>query len=338
MRIHLTGAYWHGGITENIKKTLISLGHEVFFFNKNFSGTTKILKNLSLRLARRPYEIEHFFAKKRSRQWLESLVGFRPDLILIDDAPVILADYIKCARQMGKPIFYYVTAPPYGSGAKDQFLSFKYVDQIFSIDTKWGDLINGIFGVSVHHLPLAANPDHYYLLPMEKKIFDVVFVGSVPEQSPDGLIRASLIDQISEKYKVGVFGNGWKYWYRYFPELRKRVFSESALSISDLNKLYNQTKMVINFHSTGHDNSISSRIFEASLAGALVLTDYRKDLDILFPKNPFLIFKTSGELNNLIGQWILQEDKQKKIVERARKHILDNHTWKHRITRVLEYL
>jgi len=338
MKIHLTGTYWHGGITENIESAFKSLGHEVFFFNKYPQGFSKIFKSLALKTSRKPYEIEYYFCRKRSKEWLDSVQDYKPDLIFIDDAPSILAEFIKEARKLYKPIVYYVTSPPYGSGAKDQFLSFKYADHIFSIDTKWADLISAIYDAPVHHLPLGSNPKHFYPLANEEKKFDVVYVASVPEQSPDGLIRAQLINNIYAQYKVVVFGNGWRYWYRYFPELKNCVLSESAISISDLNKVYNQAKMIINFHSTSHDESISSRIFEVALSGGFILTDYRKDLDKFLPANLFPLFKTSKDLNRLIGEWLPKEKERNLISKKARKLVLANHTWKHRVEEILNSL
>lgn len=335
MKIHLTGTRWHGAISENIDSVLRDLGHEVLFFDKSAPKKDKILKNLLLRVNRRPYEIEYSFARRRSKQWLESVISFQPDLIFIDDAPVILAEFIKEAKKLGKPIVYYVTSPPYGSGAKDQFLSFKYVDHIFSIDTKWGDVINAVYGVPVHHLPLGANPKHFFPISDEEKKFDAVYVASAPEQSPDGLIRAQLMNDIPAKFKVGIFGNGWNYWYRYFPELKNRVFSESALSVSDLNKVYNQAKIVINFHSTGHEDSISSRIFEVALSGGFIITDYRKDLNKLLPPNLFPVFKTAKDMNNLISEWILKEKERNLISKKAIELVLANHTWENRIKNIL---
>ena len=335
MKIHLTGTKWHGGISENIEGVLRGLGHEVLFFDKSASKKDKILKNLFLRVKRRPYEIEYAFARRRSRQWLECVMDFGQDLIFIDDAPVILAEYIKEAKKLGKPVIYYVTSPPYGSGAKDQFLSFKYADHIFSIDTKWADLITAIYDSPVHHLPLGGNPKHFFPIANEKKKFDVVYIASAPEQSPDGLIRAQLMNDIPAKFKVGVFGNGWKYWYRYFPELKNRVLSESALSVTDLNKVYNQAKIIINFHSTGHEDSISSRIFEVALAGGFILTDYRKDLDKLLPPSLFPVFKTVKDLHRLIGEWVLKDSERNLISKKARELVLANHTWESRIKDLL---
>lgn len=335
MKIHLTGTHWHGAISENIESAFHDLGHEVFFFNKYLQGFSKILKSLALKTTRKPYETEYYFCRRRSKEWLNSILAYKPDLIFIDDAPPILAEFVKEARKLGKPIVYYVTSPPYGSGAKDQFLSFKYADHIFSIDTKWADLITAIYGVSVHHLPLGANPKHFYPILNEEKKFDVVYVASVPEQSPDGSIRAQLMSNIPAQFKVGIFGNGWRYWYRYFPELKNRVFSESALSISDLNKIYNQAKLIINFHSTGHDDSISSRIFEVSLAGGFILTDYRKDLDKLLPPNLFPVFKTAKDLHRLIGEWAPKDKERNLISKKAGELVLANHTWDRRIKEIL---
>ncbi|MEK7076636.1 MAG: hypothetical protein AAB967_00230 [Patescibacteria group bacterium] len=59
MKIHLTGTDWHAATTQNIKKALEALGHEVLFFDKHLSRNARIARNLSFRFARRPYEVEN---------------------------------------------------------------------------------------------------------------------------------------------------------------------------------------------------------------------------------------------------------------------------------------
>ena len=228
MRIHLTGTNWHAATTQNLKKAFEALGHEVFFFDKHLSRNWRIARNLALRTTRRPYEVENYFFNVSSRKWLESLATFQPDLIIIEDAPNILAEYILRARKFGKPIFYYEISPPHGSGARDVLLGFKYADEVFCIDREWAKYIEIFFPKKVYHLPLAGNPDDFYPIAAEKKIYDVAMVASAPEQSPDGLIRANLMNTISKNLRVGVFGSGWQYWTRYFPSLKERIGGAGA--------------------------------------------------------------------------------------------------------------
>lgn len=328
MKIHLTGTNWHAGTTANLKKALEAQGHEVFFFDKHLSRNSRIVRNLALRASRRPYETENYFYKVASRNWFASLKAFGPDIILVEDAPNILAEYIKKARSLGKPIFYYEISPPHGAGARDVLLSFRHVDEVFCIDREWSKYIKHFFGKEIHFLPLAANPEDFYPLPEEKKIYDLAYVASVPEQSPDGLLRANLINSIPEKYKVAVAGNGWRYWLRYFPKLENRIISYSAISAGELNRLYNQSEIVLNFHSTMHAASISPRIFEAGLAGVFQFTDFREDLKYLGIDKYCALFAYPEDIGKALEMWIHRKKERQEMAGNLRKIVLENYTWR----------
>lgn len=336
MRIHLTGTGWHAGTAYNLSKAFRSLGHEVFFFEKRGSKIEKKAMAIASRLVRQAHKSENYFFRLTGQKWLKSIAEFKPDLIIIEDAPELPAEFIEKARIFGRPIFYFEIGPPHGAGARDELLNFKYVDEVFCIDRNWAKYIEIFSPKKIHHLPLAGNPDDFYPTPKEKIIYDVSFIASVPEQSPDGLIRANLANSIAKNLRVGVFGSGWKYWLRYFPELADRLGNKIQPNIFEVNKIYNQSKVVVNFHSTGHASSISSRTFEIALAGAFQITDYREDLSLLFPANYFPLYENLKEMNEQIAKWMPLEKERMALVEKQRKHILENHTWLNRAREILK--
>lgn len=332
MRIHYTGTIWHAGVSENFVRALRELGHDVFFFDKHLGRLHRVMLNLSSRLVRRPYEAENYFFETSSRRWLKSVKDYGPDLIFIEDAPNILADYIKSARLLGKPIFYFEHSPPQGAGAREVLASFECVDEVFCIDRGWIKYISMFFSGKTRHMPDGGNSWDFYPISEEKKIYDIVYVGSAPEQTPDGLLRAKLVDSIPEKYKVAVFGNGWRYWLRRFPRLKSLVKSFNAISNAEANLVYNRSKVALTFHSTAQPTSLGARTFDIALAGTFQIVDYRSDsdLEIFFPGECFAQYKSIQEMNALIGRFLQEPKKIILSSKRAREHALRHHTWQHR--------
>ncbi|MEK7507708.1 MAG: glycosyltransferase [Patescibacteria group bacterium] len=338
MKIHLTGTYWHGAITFNLERAFRDLGHDVLFFDKNPQKRDLIFKNILLRVSKKKFGVERMFDERRSREWLESVLASNPDLILIEDAPGLLAEFVKDARAIKKPMFYYMTSPPHGHGGKEMMRCFEYVDEMFSIDEEWSKIAAQFYTKNpIHHLPLAATPKDFFRIAGTAKKYDAAYIASVPEQSPDGLMRAHLVDQIPEKYSVAVLGNGWNYWLKYFPRLKSRILSSSSIPISQMNEIFNKSKIVINFHSTGHTASISARTFESALAGTFQIADYRKDFDVLLPSNSVPIFSNLREMNELIEYWSFpaREKEREEKTHKLREHVLANHTWEHRANEIL---
>lgn len=335
MKIHLTGTHWQGATTDNLKIEFEKLGHTVYFFEKNISGFAKKFSILASRLARHPRDVENQVFETTSRRWLTSLSYFKPDLIIIEDAPNLLAPLVNQARALNVPIFYYEVSPPHGSGAREILLSFRYVDEFFCIDRDWMKIAHHFFLKPMHHLPLAGSPKDFYPIAESEKVYDVVFVGSVPEQSPDGLLRANLAQEIPKRYRVGLFGRGWNYWLKSFPGLKGRIVPEGFPNTRRVNEIYNQSKIIVNFHSTGHSSSISSRTFEIALAGAFQIVDYRPDLKLLFPNHSFPIFEYATDLNNLIDQWIERDTDRDQVATSLREWALRHHTWEERVKKIL---
>lgn len=330
MRIHYTGTEWQGATSTNIKQELESLRHEVAFFDYRPPRKVRMLQNIVLRLSRRQEEARYGFHKKRSEEWLASVTASRPDLILIEDAPTILAEYVSRASALKVPIYCYVVSPPYSTVGGEVFLNFAHADEVFCIDREWMHYINYFYPRTLHHLPLAGSEHDFHPIAGGKKRYDAVFVGSAPGQTPDGLLRAKLAAGIPERFRVGVFGSGWRYWTRYFPILEKRIDPGGPPDAKRVNEIYNQAKIMVNFHSTGHTTSISSRTFEIALSGGFQVVDPRDDLFTLFPRNSFPLFRTPDELNRAIEHWVRRDAERDARAARAREHALAHHTWRHR--------
>ncbi|MDO8516295.1 MAG: glycosyltransferase [bacterium] len=339
MRIHYTATIWHGGFYQFIGNALKSLGHEVVFFNDGGTKQQALFERFATRIPKLTYRAEDTFRRSVSRDWLKSVREANPDLILLQHVPNILPEVLREARELKKPIFYWMDSPAAGAQAKDVLACMPYVDKIFTIDRShfWMTTLHGendtIF------LPLAGDAETFHpLTPAPKKEYDVVFVGSLPPQSGDGYIRAKIMADISEKYKVGVFGTGIDYWYKYFPSLASRAKS-GKLSFAAMNELYNKSKILLNIHSTYHIDSASARTFEAALSCVFQLVDHRADHDELFPKNSLAYFNSAKEIAPLLDRWLAPsaDAERAQMASRAREHVLQHHTWKHRVVELLKY-
>lgn len=344
MKIHLTAAVWHANFYDYLGRAFRELGHDVLFFNEAGNRPLVILRKILLRLAKSQYKVDDRFRYLISRAWLDSIKNFHPDLIMLEYAPNILPEFISKARNLKKPIFYWVTSPPGAQQSKDLLLGLTFADKIFSIDREWIPLVARFSkGGEVNHLPLAGAEEVFHpLWGAEEKnrrtIYDVCFVGSFSPQNASAVLRAYYLSQIPEHYKIAVYGSGLSYWSRYFPRLSKAMVSDKHLGSQKLNEVYNISKIVLNIHSPDHLKSISARTFEIALAGGFQIVDWREDLDLLFPAGTFSTFKTSREMIKLIEYWIDKPEERRQMAEKAREVTLKNHTWRKRAQMILAQL
>lgn len=341
MRIHYTTPVWHGGFSTFFGNALRSLGHEVVSFDDNGTKSQRAFERIATRIPKLQYAAGDLFRKAVSRNWLASVRETRPDLIILEHAPNILPEVVREARSLKKPIFYWMDSPAAGSQAKDALAALQYVDKVFTIDRSpaWMTILYGPH--DVEFLPLAGDPEVFHpLSPAPRSEYDIVFVGSMPPQSGDGYLRAKILADISEKYRVAVFGTGLEYWYRYLPNLRERVVKSGRLSTEALNEVYSKTKLFLNIHSTWHFTSVSARTFEAALAGTFQLVDHRADHDELFPKDSLVTFRSAKEIAPLLDRWLAPgaDSARADMAMKTRAHVIAHHTWRHRAEKMLSYL
>lgn len=297
-----------------------------------------------LRVSRRPYQTDDRFRAKVGELWLESIRTSDPDIIVIEYAPNLLPEYLEKARTFKKPIIYWMTSPPDGFQSKEILLSMQFPDKIFTIDRQWVHFLEKFsYGKSIGILPLAGSDTIFRPLITDhearerQNIYDVVFIGSFTPQDASASWRGSLLDSIPDKYNVGVFGTAIPYWKNRFPNLVK--FSRGPgvpLRVETMNEIYNQSKIALNIHSTGHLSSISARTFEIALAGGFQVVDFREDLDIFFPKDTFINFKKREGMLPLIEEWIGKPKERWENAAKTREVVLAKHTWRNRAQTLLE--
>jgi spore maturation protein CgeB len=346
MKIHLAGAVWHAGLSFYLGKGFESLGHEVKFFNESGPKNPARIKKILGRILKQPYKVDDWFRRKVGEQWLESIRQYDPDLIVIEYAVNILPEYIEKARSFKKPIIYWATSPPDGFQAKEMLLGMKYPDEIFTIDRQWMHFLEKFsYGKKIGHLPLAGSDQIFKPLIDDPELreknakYDLAFIGSFTPQDASASWRGSLLDSIPETYNVAVFGSGGlPYWKDRFPRLLKRAKGFSTVRAEEMNEIYNQTKIALNIHSTGHLSSISARTFEISLAGGFQIVDFREDLDVLFPKDTFANFKKREDMLPLIAEWIGKPKERWDNAAKTRAMVLEKHTWTARAKQLLESL
>ena len=149
---------------------------------------------------------------------------------------------------------------------------------------------------------------------IEKKVavmkkYDVAFIGHLPNEE-----RINLIDRLFKEFPEFYYGN---------------VFFEEA------NAIYNKSKIVLN-HCIS--NEANMRLFEATLSGALVLSNKPNTADELgyIDGVNIAFYKDADEMVAKAKYYIEHEDDAKKIAYAGMLHTLNNHSYLHRAKRIME--
>ncbi len=339
MRIHYTAESWQGGFYHFFGEALKHLGHDVFYFDQKWTPSQYFSLQMMSRIPKMHYRAQMKFRQAVTRDWLASIESAPPDLVIVDHSANLLPDAFEKVQRSGVKIFYWLTSPAWGSNAADMLLSILHADKIFTIERHWTPTIVFDFKPYIH-LPLAGDPDAFHPIDAaaKNKRYDATYLGSMPPQGGDGVCRAFVMSKIPSKYHVAVFGHGAKEWESAFPILKERIKEDRIFSVEEVNKIYNESKIMMNIHGVYHISSLSARTFEIGLSGAFQLLEYREDLDTMFPKGLIPSYRTISEMNSLLDQWLSKDKERENRSKEIREHILANHTWTHRAKEMLGYL
>lgn len=167
----------------------------------------------------------------------------------------------------------------------------------------------------VHWLPAAVNARLYTPAKGPRDI-DVAHIGSENRQlHPE---RARLLDLIRSRYRNTFIGRA---------------------DLSKIGEIYGRAKVVFN-HSVRSE--VNVRYFEAMGAGAVLVTDRaprETGVEQLFsPGDDFLEYHDDASMLSAIDSVLGEEHKRERMGSRAQKHVLANHTYRHRAGKILEVL
>lgn len=164
----------------------------------------------------------------------------------------------------------------------------------------------------VYWLPLACAPELYPQKEMHR-CHDVAYVGS--NSATVHPVRHALLSAICKDFPNVFMG---------------------MTSPQEMGRVYAKAKMVFN---KSVNNDVNMRYFEAMGAGAVLLTDYARDNgveDLFNAGEHYLEYRDELTLLALIRGLLQDPERCRRIGDAARRHVLENHTYRHRAERLLD--
>ncbi len=97
----------------------------------------------------------------------------------------------------------------------------------------------------------------------------------------------------------------------------------------------------INFNCTSQQmkGAVNQRVFDVPCCGAFLLTDYRRQMEDLFePGREIVFYNHPDEIPGLVDIYLNAPEKRERIATAARKRVLAEHTYDHRMTTLMEIM
>jgi spore maturation protein CgeB len=193
----------------------------------------------------------------------------------------------------------------------------------------------------VVYLPMAADPVVHRPMDLsaeERAEFgsDLSFVGAGYANR-----RTLLPRLISPEWTFKLWGNEWE-----GADALKGVLQRdgSRIDTETCMKVFNASRINLNLHSWSGSSLdpdgdfVNPRTFELAACGAFQLVDHRTLLSDLFNDDEVASFTTVNGLPELIGRWLHDPDARTAAALAARRRVLAEHTYVHRMKDLLSHL
>jgi spore maturation protein CgeB len=146
--------------------------------------------------------------------------------------------------------------------------------------------------------------------------------------------RGGLIKSIAD---FGIVLYGDSEWKRF--ENSKVKYGGFLDNRTELPKLYNATKINLGIQIATLKSSVTKRVFDIPSCGAFLLDSFREELGKLFKIGEEVeAYRDKDELHRKIQYYLKNQDQIRKIGEMGRRRVLKEHTFIHRMRRVIEVM
>ncbi|MDI6703327.1 MAG: glycosyltransferase [bacterium] len=143
-----------------------------------------------------------------------------------------------------------------------------------------------------------------------------------------------LVIMSTSNFEIHLYGDdGWK-------DIKhpKAFFHDRIDNRTELPRLYNATKINLSLPVSTKE-AVTMSTFDIPACGAFMLSSFRADLTRLFKEGEEVVcFRNRNELKDKIDYYLRHERERKEIANRARERILNEHTFVHRMKRILDVM
>ena len=315
-------------ITEYIENAIKALGHDLVAFDDRQHIVPGRLRHHIGWLNQ--IDLNHI-----NRSLISLAQETRPDLLIVAGGHRLTARTVQQLTDKGIiAALWTIDAPRNFQPIID---TSPFYHHIFCQGTEAIKLLNTAGIKGAHWLPMACDPDLHRSVELStetKKQYgnDLVFVGSYYPN------RAELFQKLTD-FDLGIWGPGWEKLKSDSP-LRRFLKKEQVKPETWL-KIYSAGKIVLATHYQDPENRFpvyqaSPRIFEALACGAFVITDNQRDVILLFKGGEHLVYYDNpDDLIEKIKYYLNHPSERERIALQGREEVLKNHTYEHRIEKLL---
>jgi len=146
--------------------------------------------------------------------------------------------------------------------------------------------------------------------------------------------RRKLVEGL-ETFDIRIFGDGG--WHQIL-DGKARLFPPVNY-YRELPAIFNGTDVNINATSFQMNSAVNRRVFDAAACGAFLVTDHQPDMDRLFdPEREAVCYEDIAQARDQVAYYLKNRKDRQGIADRARRRVLGEHTYVHRLKKMISVL
>jgi spore maturation protein CgeB len=339
MKVLITGSQWHDNSSQITAHGFREIGCQTEIFYDNPKNWNLTASKITSRTPLKKYSIkfEEWYKDRVGQLFLAAVEKFKPDFIFVIAGLYFSNRIIKQIREKYKiSIANFVVDDP-AFCSRTLMYDLSAYSEVFVIDRSWMPVLEFFNPGHIHYLPHAGDIENFKPLGIKKDV-DVAFGGTVAlrmPNGPSGYLRAEILNVLAETgFKIKAYVPGITEAFREFPALKNIEYYDGYKSHEELNKLYNQAKIVLSIHSPQLKSGVSPRVFDVALAGTFQLVEFKSELPELFTEG-LKCFKNLNELVDFTKYYLTYDEEREELAKKCNKLAIKNHTFKSRAQYIL---
>ena len=306
-----------------------------YFYSKNLSAFDWSTHDLIIncKQLQNKWSEENNFNKNDIDIAIEQIRRLKPTVTYIHDLTRINNFFIDEIRPFTQLIVGQIAYPI------DNKVSFEKFDIIISSLPNYVHYFRNR-GICAYYQPLAFEPTilkqlpELSLKPYQERTIDCSFIGGLSNNHPE---RQTLLSHIQKTIPLRLWGYGANTLHLNSDLIK--IHNGELWGLDMFSKLFD-SKITINQHiNIAQNNANNMRLFEATGCGALLITDYKDNLQKLFKIGDEIIaYRNYDECAALIQYYLTNTDEASKIAQNGQLRTLRDHTYPSRMKKLDDIL
>jgi len=258
---------------------------------------------------------------------IEQVRRVRPNVVYLQDLSWASHDFLSAIRPHTDLIVGQIASqvPPQAH--------LEGLDIIFSSFPHFAERFRHL-GIMSYYQPLAFDRRVLPALPLIKRSYPITFVGGL---SPAHQKGTEFLEKLSEMIRIDFWGYGAD---SLRPDSPIRRSHHGELWGRDMFLCLTQSRITLNRHTDVAENSANNmRLFEATGCGALLVTDYKDNLNELFEIGKEVVaYRTPEECAALLKYYLGHPDEAEAVARAGQARTLRDHSYTSRMKQTAEIL